>query len=73
MKIPLTDKSILSSPPSCVCNKIKYAHEEKPKEKLPIDYSFNILIINDDLSMGDKSCGVFYKQPHSLLTELCFQ
>ena len=59
IKTTTTDISRPSSSPSCVLSKIKSAHEKISKEKLPADYSFSPLIINDDLNMGDKSCGIF--------------
>ena len=56
-KMKLTDTSIPPIPLSCVYYKIKYVHEEKLKEKWPADSYFSTLIVNDDLSIGDKSCG----------------
>ena len=64
-EITLKDTSIPSSPPPCVCSKRKPVPEEKAKNKWPRNYSFSPLIINDDLKMGDMSCGNFYRNNHT--------
>ena len=56
-KTTLTDTPRPSSSPSCFLSKRKYVHEEKPKDKLPADSFFSLFIIDDDLNMGDNSCG----------------
>ena len=52
----MTYTSRPSSPPPCVCIKIKAIDEEKSKYKLHADSSFSPLIINKNLKMGEMSC-----------------
>ena len=66
MKRTLTDTSRPSSPLSGVCSNRKAVHEKKPKYKLPAASSFNSLIINYDLNMGEKSCGDCSMDKHTL-------
>ena len=67
----LTDTSIPPIPLSCVYYKRKYVHEEKLKEKWPADSYFSTLIVNDDLSMGDKSCGNYSMNKHTTFHQYC--
>ena len=45
--------------------------EEKPKEELPVDSSFNPLIINNDLKIGDKSCGNYSMNNDTIFQQGC--
>ena len=66
MKIALAEKFIRSSKTSCVRSKRKHVNEETSKEKLPVDYYLSPLIINDDLKMGEKSCGNCSTNNHTI-------
>ena len=67
----LTDTSRPPIPPSYVYSKRKYVHEEKLKEKWPADSYFSTLIVNDDLSIGDKSCGNYSMNKQTTFHQYC--